>query len=431
MTRRFDRLTGNDLTTLATDRGQVPMHIGAVLFFEPNGGPMEPAVAEIGERLARVPRLRQRLLRPPLLAGRPLWVDDAGFRISDHLTRVVGPADEAAVLTLAGELICRRLPPDRPLWRAAWVPGLPGGGFAVILVLHHVLADGMGGLAVLAGLVDGAPRCAPHRPHTEPTRWMLTKQALSSRAAALARSGTVLRRMWHGVREIGSGRTGRAVATSVTRPTSSQRELTPVTVPLASVVAIGRSAKATVNDVVVAAISGALFDLLAGRGEDPPRLVVSVPVSARAAQAASELGNQVGVIPVAVPHRLPPEQRVREIAARTAAAKAQPRGSSAIVLNVLFRSLAAVGLIRPFLDHQRLVHTFETNLRGPQTPVSMAGHRLGRIVPMAVNPGNVGVCFDVLSYAGELVVTIVSDPRQVPEPDLLARAILRDLAALA
>ena len=90
---------------------------------------------------------------------------------------------------------------------------------------------------------------------------------------------------------------------------------------------------------------------------------------------------------------------------------------------MLFRALGALGLFRLFVDHQRLVHTFETNLRGPAEPVTLAGSTVRAIVPAAVNPGNVAVSFDVLSYAGVLGVTIVTDPEIVDEPARLADAL--------
>ena len=83
-------------------------------------------------------------------------------------------------------------------------------------------------------------------------------------------------------------------------------------------------------------------------------------------------------------------------------------------MGLVFRALGALGLFQIFIDRQRLVHTFVTGYRGPQAPVDFAGHRIGAVIPAAVTPGNVGVCFDVLSYAGSLVVTVVGDPVLMP-----------------
>jgi diacylglycerol O-acyltransferase / wax synthase len=156
------------------------------------------------------------------------------------------------------------------------------------------------------------------------------------------------------------------------------------------------------------------------RGEHPSRLVVSVPVSGRAAASADRMGNNTGVRPIAVPAIDDDHDRLTAIAALTSAQSQTPRASSAGPLGVAFRLLSRFGLFRAFVEHQRLVHTFETNLRGPAVAMSLGGHRIRAVIPMVVNPGNVGVSFVVLSYAGVLGVTLVADPRIVPEQDAIA-----------
>jgi hypothetical protein len=106
------------------------------------------------------------------------------------------------------------------------------------------------------------------------------------------------------------------------------------------------------------------------------------------------------------------------------------RGASAGPLGLAFRALAGLRLFQLLIDHQRLVHTFVTNMRGPALPFSFGGHRVLAITPVAVTPGNVGVSFDVLSYAGRLVVTVVADPAVLPDPGHLAQGVRVELAAL-
>jgi diacylglycerol O-acyltransferase / wax synthase len=421
----FDRVSANDLTTLATDRGQVPMNIGAVLTLAGDAEPRD-VVAEIAQRLAAVPRFRQRLLVPGLGAGRPVWVDDPGFDPMRHVHRLPG-----ATLDAAADLVCRRLPPDRPLWAMGWSVGQPGE-LRVVLVIHHVLADGLGGLAVLVALADGMPTPAPTRPVPLPRRSALTADAVRAGWHGLSRSGEVARQARAGLRELGilRQRPSAAARTSLTRPTSGRRRLRVVRAPLAQVVAAGRAQEATVNDVVLTAVSGALFELLAGRGEHPAELVVSVPISMRERTSTDRLGNEVGAVPITVNAQGDPVARLRAIAARTRQAKGEQRGHSALILGWLFRGLGRLHLVQYFLDHQRLVHTFETNLRGPETRIRIAGHEVTGIVPMAVNPGNVGVSFDVLSYAGELAIAIVADPVIVPDLDELAAFVADQLDAL-
>ncbi len=100
------------------------------------------------------------------------------------------------------------------------------------------------------------------------------------------------------------------------------------------------------------------------------------------------------------------------------------------MLSVVFRSLAALRIGQFFIDRQRLVHSFETNLRGPEVAMRIGGTWLSQIVPIAVNPGNVGVSFDVLSYAGRLTISVVADPVVVPEVDRVAELLGSYLARL-
>ena len=152
--------------------------------------------------------------------------------------------------------------------------------------------------------------------------------------------------------------------------------------------------------------------------------MVSVPVSARSATTAGELGNRVGVMPLAVPLTGDRAERLAAVVRQRARlGVGAPRGSSGAATSMGFRTLAALGLFEPFVNRQRLVHTFVTNLRGPTEPILLAGGRVTRVVPMAITPGNVTVSFDVLSLAGRLVVTVVSDPTRLPEHALLRDAL--------
>lgn len=418
MESQIQRLSAEDLMVLATDAGQVPMNIAAVLEF---GGVQDPAalIATLSQRLSRVPRLRQSLLDPGWGGGRPLWVDDPRFDLAAHVHESSLPA---------GVLVCRRLSRQRPLWQMYF--STPGEAVRVVLVLHHVLADGMGGLAALAGLVDGVPSPDPVGPRPLPDLRAVRRDARAQRRHSARRAGVAARGLLAGLREMGLGdsRPTLVPRSSILRPTSGRREVRTVEVPLAQVVAAGHRSGATVNDLILAAVAGTVTHLLGGRDEHPPEVVVSVPVSRRT--QPGELGNQVGAVPIAVPTNLGAEQRLRHVTASTARAKAEQRGSSAQVLSVVFRGLAAIRVGQYFVDHQRLVHTFETNLRGPDSELRIGGQRLTRIVPIAVNPGNVGVSFDVLSYAGTVVIAIVACPRTVPEIDEVARWLQAELAAL-
>jgi diacylglycerol O-acyltransferase / wax synthase len=133
--RRHARASANDMTTLATDHGPVPMSLGAVLVLEDGGRLDFSTVRSVLEsRLPRVRPMRQRLVSTPFGCGRPLWVNDPSFDLDRHLAEIAVPvatkttADEGAVgdnrlLRVAADLTCTRLSRDQPLWTARWVSG--------------------------------------------------------------------------------------------------------------------------------------------------------------------------------------------------------------------------------------------------------------------------------------------------------------------
>jgi diacylglycerol O-acyltransferase / wax synthase len=140
------------------------------------------------QRLPAIPRLRQRLVRAPFGCGSPIWVDDPHFDIRRHVRAVPcrEPGDEQALLDTALPVIVGQLPRTAPLWAATLVTGPAGGGVALVIVLHHAMADGIGGLAVLANLVDGAPKTTGVSfPRPAPTAAALARDAFSSRLSGL------------------------------------------------------------------------------------------------------------------------------------------------------------------------------------------------------------------------------------------------------
>lgn len=129
----------------------------------------------IMHRIPAVPRLRQRLIKLPLDCGRPVWIDDHEFDIDHHVRAVScpSPGDERALLDTALSVIMEPLSRERPLWSVVQITDLADGASAVVFVLHHVFADGAGGLNILAALSDsdpGAPSAAPPFPRQSPSR---------------------------------------------------------------------------------------------------------------------------------------------------------------------------------------------------------------------------------------------------------------------
>lgn len=414
---RIERATPDDVVALATDVGQAPMQVGAVLWLRDHLS-RDAVIGRLAERIPSVRRLRQRLVHTPIGAGRPVWIDDPTFDLSSHVeVHDVSAVDEDDVLELAAEAATARLPSDRPLWRMCYIPTLNRGGAALVVVFHHVLADGIGGLAVLANLVDGdLPPSDDGFPHPPPSRTDLYRDAFRARWRHARHPMPGLRRLRAAASQL-KPRTGgvSAARCSLNRPTGPRRSLTVIRTALEPLHRAAKAHGATVNDVLLTAVAGALDEVLATRGEYVTELVISMPVSARDHADPTSLGNEVGAVPVPVPATGNPLHRLEQTARTTRAAKRTARGSSMAILGPIFRTLARLGLFGWFIDRQRLVHTFVTNLRGPASRLSFVGTSIDAVAAIAVVTGNVTMSFAVMSYAGDVTITVIADPDAWPD----------------
>jgi diacylglycerol O-acyltransferase / wax synthase len=430
-----ERAGRNDLLQLSYQSRPAASQVGAVLIVGPGQElDLDTVRRTVGERVRAVPRLRQQLAATPLGCGRPVWVDDPAFDIAGHVdeTWCPGPGDDRALLDLAASLVAARLPADRPLWAATLVRGLVGGRTGLVVRFHHVLADGVGGLAVLAQLVDnGSPPAAVPFPRPMPSRRRLAAEAARSRLAALRRLPPSSRSLISAFLQLRAGLLTRAPRTSLNRPTGTSRRLALAHTDLASVRAAAHASGGTVNDVVLAAITGAAHAFLLGRGENQDRFVVAVFVSGHLAGERSPVRNQSGVVPVPLPAGGDRWQRLREVTRRTKAVKATARGATAILVEPAFALLARLRLVRWSMNHQRRVNIFATNLRGPSERLAFVGAPVIALLPLNAVAGNVAVAFGTLSYAGTLAVTVVADPEVCPDVEGLAAELQRELDGYA
>ena len=121
-----------------------------------------------------------------------------------------------------------------------------------------------------------------------------------------------------------------------------------------------------------------------------------------------------------VPAVGPAKGRVAAVAATMRSVKQRPPGASTAIIGPISRVAAHLGAYRFVIDHQHLVHTFVTNLRGPERALVVAGRPVTGIIPLGAISGNVTVAFAVLSYAGTLTITTIADPGACPGTDRTA-----------
>ena len=389
------------------------------------------------------PPLRQLLYRPRLGLGWPLWVDAPAFNLADHIRvrAVAAPGDQAQLLAACQELARQRLDTARPLWELWLLPGLPDRQVGALLRLHHTIADGAAGVAAFGALLDltadaPTPVAPPWTPIPIPTSSELLRDNLRRR-------GRELRRGWSGLahprrtlrraqrarpawREVLADRP--APRTSLNRPVGADRRLAIIRGRLDLTKQLAHAHQAKVNDVVLAAVTGGLRELLGARGEDVRGLVQRAMVTISEHQEQPGQGNKPGWMMVSLPLDEPdPVRRLELIAAQTAARKhkARPEAGSGI-----FRFVAGQRVWYRLFPRQRSVNLVVSNVPGPPVPLYLADARLLEVFPMMPPMGNLTLVVAVLSYAGQLNLT-AADRDGCPDVEVFAQGVRSSLEDFA
>jgi diacylglycerol O-acyltransferase len=167
----LDRLTAVDASFLTNESSSSHMHVGAILIFEGPPPLYVDLVEHIRGRLNQVPRFRQRIVVPPLEAGRPLWADDVNFNLTYHIrhTGLPEPGGEDELRQLAARVFSQQLDRSKPLWELWLVQGLERDRFAILTKTHHAMVDGVSGVDIGTVLFDLEPVPKPSERGGSPT----------------------------------------------------------------------------------------------------------------------------------------------------------------------------------------------------------------------------------------------------------------------
>jgi len=405
---------------------------------------VEAARDAVEARLHLLPRFRQVLYEPGRGFGGPLWVDCAAFDIRDHVHAVaVGlPGDEAQLLATVETLRRRRLDRSRPLWEMWFLPGLADRRVGLFVRLHHVVADGIAGVAAVAALLDVVPDAVSPQPHpwtpaARPSRSRLFIDNVRVRVGGVARAVSRVahpveqaRRVaqgWPAVRELVAAEPG--PVTSLGRLIGRGRNLALVRSSLGDMKAIAHTHDATINDVLLAATAGGVRRLLQSRGESVEHLVVPiyVPVSLRLEPGgAPEGGNFISQMVMPLPvGESDPTARLRQIGLESATRKALPRAA----LGGVFRNKLIAGVMLKFIARQR-VNLVSADLPGPPVALYFAGAQVREVFPLVNLLGTVSLGVAALSYAGTFNIMVVADADAYPDLEAFANGVRDDLGAL-
>ncbi len=331
------RLTGLDGAFLAFESPTTHLHIAGVLVFDPAEVPGGVGFRQIRDmvasRVSRVPPFRRRMVEVPFGLQHPTMVDDPDFDIDFHVRRasLPQPGGQAELAALVGAIVERPLDRGRPLWEFHVVEGLEHGHVAVVTKIHHAIIDGVSGAEIMAAFFDLSarpsesanrpdPSAAPGEaedgepasttgseewsPDPVPGEVDQLRDALGSLPGQTEAVGKTLGATARTVRNL-TGRNRQvegavpplpfqAPRSSINRAISSHRRVAFAEMPMEDIGRVRRVLGGTVNDVVLASVSGAMRAFFSGRGETlEGSLVAMVPISVRSDAERGALGNRV------------------------------------------------------------------------------------------------------------------------------------------
>lgn len=463
------RLTPLEISLLALDTAHTPGHVGTVDLFDagPDGADFEQLIRLIRQRLAFVPRYRQRVRSIPARLAGPVWVDDENFDLEFHVRRsaLPRPGTMEQLREFVGRVMARRLDRARPLWEMYLVEGLEDNRFALVSKSHLSVVDGIDTVDIGQVLLDVEASIEPATPDSwlplpEPSPSELLVGALwqSSQDPALALENVrgavtgalgVAVAVGEAVGGVGGAlgelagaalRGGRPRPDSpLAGPLSEQRRVATVAVPLADLRAVRAEHDHTVNDVVLAMVTGALRFWLLMRGESltsGTSISALVPMSVTEdAAEPSSLGSQVAphlqTLPVSEANAV---MRLHQVAYATQAHKDTGRAIGARRLSDIAgfapTTLHALG-VRVSTETIRKQHdVLITNVPGPQVPLYAAGSRMLASYPVIPLSAGHLLAIGVTSYDGEVFFGLTADRNAISDLDVLAQCLVDALDEL-
>ncbi len=453
-----DRLTAVDASFLAQEGPTSHMHVGAVMIFEGPPPGYDDFITQIRSRLHLVPRYRQKLAFPPFETGRPLWIDDPSFNLEYHVrhTALPAPGSEEQLRNLAARIHSQQLDRNKPLWETWLVQGLEGNRFALLSKTHHALVDGVAGVDLATVLFDleRSPKELPHegepwRPEPEPspaelaargikgmvrTPFELAGRAVGAATRPTETAGEALEAL-EGIGEIAWATMNPAPDTPLNVEIGPHRRFTFVRQELSDFKLVKDALGGTVNDVVLAIVSGALQKWLRSRGVRTEGLELRAlgPVSIRADDQRGHMGNQIAAMRAPLPVYVEdPVARLRVVKAAMDGLKESKQAIGAEVLAGVqsFAPPTVLAQASRLNFSTRLFNLLVTNVPGPQIPLYLLGRKLEDLFPVAFLPRNHSLAVAIMSYDGGMDFGLLGDYDAMHDLDEFGELIEASLAEL-
>jgi diacylglycerol O-acyltransferase / wax synthase len=453
----MDRLSALDVSFLTNESSTNHMHVGGICIFEGPPPSYDDLLDHVRSRLHLVPRFRQKLAYPPAPTGRPFWVDDPAFNLEYHVrhSALPSPGSEEQLRNMAARVFSQQLDRTKPLWELWMVQGLTRKRFAFVTKTHHALVDGISGVDIATVLFDVQPVPEPAEPDHDwvpgpppSAAQLLVKDAEGVVKAPLG----VLRRIEQAVErpretvqkvseaaealgEIGWNFANPAPDVPLNGPVGSHRRFQWVRSDLDQFKRVKSVLGGTVNDVVVAVVSGAMRRWLHSRGvrSEGLELRAQVPVSIRGEDERGQLGNRLVALRAPVPVYVEDPVKRLEICRRGMEGVKESKQALGAEVISRFNDFAPPTLLAQAARvnfSTRLFNLVVTNVPGPQMPLYVLGRELQDIFPVGFLPPEHTLFVAIMSYNGGINFGLLADYDAIPDVDVIAEGIEASVAEL-
>jgi WS/DGAT/MGAT family acyltransferase len=485
-------LSGIDNLFLTMEKPDQPLHVACLSIYDPSTVPggkvrFKAILNHFASRMHHWKQFRRKLVSLPLGIDRPYWIDEPEIDLEYHVRHIAlpHPGDWRQLMIQVARIHSRPLDKTKPLWEAYViegldnVPGVPRGGFALYVKIHHAAVDGEAGAQLVRALhslspepeeadVVAGPTLVADR---EPTAVELYARALGNRTHQVLDASKLLfslgsRLALTGKDILVSGKaldTGKeliakAIDAATTRgtrngqggiggvkphtrfddPLTSHRVVDAVGLPLDGFAKIReRVDNVTINDIFLATVGGAVRKYLEAKGELPARSVVAmVPMSTRSAVKDIDASNQISMTAVPIASDVAaPLDRLRAVRRGSGKSKAMSNALGkdlpSRLLNILPATATRLLLTKGLMS---LANITVSNVRGPDVPLYLAGARLQSFLPVSAILSGLGLNVTGFSYNGTLWVCAVCCRKAMPDPAFFAECLkesFNDLVAAA
>jgi len=449
------RLSGQDGGFLSLELPEQPMQTMVLAKLAPGrSAPLTTGevASLLAARLDLLPAFRLRVVGVPLGISHPVFVEDGGFDVAQHVRHAVvaEPGGDGELDRLCAELAARPLDRSRPLWQITLVDGLARARQGLVLEIHHALMDGFATLTTLARIFSEppSPDAVVWRPERVPNRLRLLGGGVWHQTRTLSRFPKLVALT---NRRLGAVKERRATSdvappqagvdtplTAINQGFTAERRYARTSLSLEDVQLVKKAAGVTVNDVALAVVAGALRSYLEARGELPERpLVASVPVGMEGSAAAPRaMGNRFSRLVTSLATDVAdPWERLLAISAVTQRAKEYLDVTGPELLPAWLEHappiLAGPGVRRgqaarrtPGKAPSKLdANVVISNVRGPSAPWHFGAAEVEEMYLSGPPNSGAGATFVVWDYAGRLLLAIMAFADSIDDPGELAAGL--------